>query len=145
VGRRIRRHVEIGVVVDDLARLSPLHRVHPHGLLEEAAEVEERDRIVARAVGPQGEIGLELDLAVGVVVDLLQDLRVRPRRRIVGRGGERLGPGLEGLEGEGRGIAHRQRGLGEGRLREACGSEGSRGGGAFEERAAVDHGLGAGW
>ena len=81
---RIRRHVEIGVVVDDLARLALLHHVHARGLLEIASQMEERDGKLARPVGPQGQIGLELDLAVGVVIDLLQDFGRGARRRHIG-------------------------------------------------------------
>jgi hypothetical protein len=41
--------------------------MHVDRLLEEAPEMEERDRKVARPVGEQGVLGLEADLAVGVV------------------------------------------------------------------------------
>jgi hypothetical protein len=80
---RIRRHVEIGVVVDDLASRSALDDMHPDRALEEPSEVEERRREAAGSVREQGEIGLEADASVLVVVDALEHLG----------GGDRSGPG----------------------------------------------------
>ena len=73
--------------VDDLARLAVLDRVHPHRLGEEAAEELEGDRVGARAVAEQRVFRPEAQLAVRVVVDPLDHVRRRHRRRDVGPGG----------------------------------------------------------
>jgi hypothetical protein len=137
MGGRIRRHLEIGAVVDDLARLPALDNVHADRRSEIAAHMEEGDGEFARPVRPQREVGPELDLAVGVVVDLLQDFRGRARRRLVGRTGHRLRALLQRLEGRRRGRPEAQaleRVRGE---RRAGSSE--RAQGAGEKGAAVHH------
>ena len=139
MGGRAGRHVEIGVVVDDLPGLAALDDVHPHRSREIAPEVEEGHRKVARSVRPQGEVGLEADLAVGVVVDLRQDLRRRARRGGIGPGGAAARLGLQGLEGEGLRRAELQRGLGQGGRGKAGRGEPGRGGRGGEEETAVDH------
>jgi hypothetical protein len=95
VGNRIRRHVEIVFAVDDFARLPALHDVDALRLLEEAPEVEERRGELAlgdldglagiRALvsRERRKIRTEADLAVGVVIDLLQNVRGRHRRRLI--------------------------------------------------------------
>ncbi len=137
--RRIRRHVEAGAIVEDLAGAAALRHMHADGPLEEAAEMEERDRVRARPVRPQGELGPEADLAVDVVVDRLEDVRRRPGRGRVAGFRQVARPPLQPLEAERGGRAElqplrRQRGSVE-----AEGGERPRGGGAGQQEAAVDH------
>ena len=58
--------------------------VHLDRFLEEQAEVEKRHRETAGSVGEQRVVHAEADLAPFLVVDLLQHLRRRPRRRRIG-------------------------------------------------------------
>ena len=81
--RRIGRHVEIGLLVNDLARLAAFDHVHSDRLLEKQSQVEEGDRVRAGTVGEQGVGVLVADLAPFFVIDLLQHLGRRPRRRLV--------------------------------------------------------------
>ncbi len=96
----IGRHVEIGLLVDDLARLAALDHVHPDRLLEKQAEMEEGDRERAGPVGEQGVGVLVADLAPFLVVDLLQHLGRGPRRRLIGLMCALAGLLLEELVGE---------------------------------------------
>src|SRR3546814_10746051 len=63
--------------------------MHSHGLGEVHADMLERDREAAVAI--EREVLAEAQLAVGVVVDLLDDVGVGARRLAVGRGGQRAG------------------------------------------------------
>ena len=104
--RRIGRHVEIGLIVDDLARRVAVDDMHPDRLLEEQAEVEEGHRKSARPVGEQRIVVAVADLSPLLVVDLLQHLRRGTGRRNVGRVGAVARLRLEELVGE-RDSAHR--------------------------------------
>ena len=57
--------------------------MEPHRRLEEAAEMEELDRVATVAFRPQRILGQEADLLIGVVVDALQDVVETDRRRFV--------------------------------------------------------------
>ena len=81
--RRIGRHFEIGLLVDDLARLAAFDHVHADRLLEKQSEVEEGDREGAGSVGEQGVGVLVFDLSPFLVIDLLQHFRRGPRRRLI--------------------------------------------------------------
>ncbi len=64
------RHVEVGVVVDDLAglggaALGALDHVHAHRRAEVRAEVKEGNRELPGATGKERVVGAEADLAVG--------------------------------------------------------------------------------
>ena len=85
--RRIGRHVEIGLVVNDLARLAAVDDMHPDRLLEKQAEMEKCHRKLARSVGEQGEIVAVADFPPFLVIDLLQHLWRGTRRRNVRRVG----------------------------------------------------------
>src|SRR5690606_34201308 len=67
--RRVRRHLEIARIVENLARLAALHHMHPHRLLEEPAEMEEGHRPGGRPLRPERHLRPEPDLAMRVVVD----------------------------------------------------------------------------
>ena len=136
---RIGGHVEIGVVVDDLARLPLFHHVHPRGLLEIPPKMEECNGELARAVGPQGQVGLELDLAVGVVIDLLENFRRWARRRHIGHRCHVPRLLFQTLVRKRRWLAHLQSLLGEGRGGESRSGETRGGGGELEELAAIEH------
>src|SRR3546814_9997219 len=72
--------------------------MHSHGLGEVHADMLERDREAAVAI--EREVLAEAQLAVGVVVDLLDDVGIGARRRPVGRGGQRAGVLLQSIVGE---------------------------------------------
>src|SRR3546814_13230292 len=76
-------------VVVDLAGSAPVDRMQSHGLGEVHADMLERDREAAVAI--ERELLAEAQLAVGVVVDLLDDVGVGARRLPVGSGGRRGG------------------------------------------------------
>ena len=100
MGRRIGRHVEIGLLVDDLARLVALDHVHADRLLEEEAEVEEGDRERSRAIGEKRVLVAEADLPPFFVIDPLENVGHRPGRRLIGRVRPLLGLLLEEFVGE---------------------------------------------
>ena len=83
--RRIGRHFEIGLLVDDLARLVAFDHVHADGLLEEEPEMKERDRKWPGTIGEQRIVVAIADLAPFLVIDPLQDVRRGARRRLIGR------------------------------------------------------------
>src|SRR5277367_1653919 len=74
VCRRIRRHVEIGLVVNDLASIAAVDDVHPHRLLEKQTEMEECHRKSAGSVGEQRIVVAVAYLSPFLVIDLLQHL-----------------------------------------------------------------------
>ena len=83
-GRRVGRHVEIGLFVNDLAGLAALDHMHADRLLEKQPQMEEGDRKGARAIGEQRESVAVFDLAPFLVIDLLKHLGRGTRRRLVG-------------------------------------------------------------
>ena len=129
---RIRGHVEIGGIVENLARLAAVHFMNAHGLFEEHAEMEELDRKTLLVRGIERVIGVVGDLAPGFVIDLAGDLRVRDRRRPIGLLDQPPRLLLQRLEGKGRRRAKFQ---GRARLRlgrgRADGAEGAGRGGGF--------------
>ncbi len=134
-------HVEVRLVVDDLARFALVHHVHAHRCAEERAQVEERHRKLAGAVGEQGVGGVELDLAVGFVVDLGEDVGRRGGRRRVGLAGHGAGPLDEGIEVERCGIAELDAAGGQRLGRDAeRGQRGGEGSGG-KKVSARDHGC----
>ncbi len=139
--RAVGRHVEVVGIVDHFLRLTLVDHVHAHRRLEVAAEVEEGHRVLAGAVGEQGQIGLEVDLAVGVVVDTLQHLARQRHRRGVGLGGERAGLLDQAFIGEGGGAAELEPLGGRGGRRDAEHREGEGSAARGEEVSAIDHGL----
>jgi len=90
---------------------------------------------IASAIGP------EPDLAVGVIIDLIEDVRRGARRRDIGRTGHALGPLLQILERKGGRCSHLQTLLRHGRGGKALSGQGGRGGGCLEKLAAVEHGT----
>lgn len=142
-GGRIGGHLEIGLIVENLARLPGLDDMHRHGLLEEHAEMEEGDAEAARPLSEQGLIHVEVDLAPILVVELGQNVGRRLRGADIGRGGHGPGQLFQRVEGEGRGLAKLEARLLGQRRRAADGDEASRGrcGDGLEDGAAVD-GLG---
>ena len=72
--RRIGRHVEIGLVVNDLARIVAVDDMHPDRLLEKQAEMEEGHRKLARPVGEQRVVVPVAYFSPLFVVDFLQHL-----------------------------------------------------------------------
>ncbi len=79
----IGRHFEIGLLVNDLARLAAFDHMHADRLLEKESEVEKGDRERAGPVGEQGVGVLVANLSPFFVIDLLQHLGRGSRRRLV--------------------------------------------------------------
>ena len=100
---RVRGHVEIGLVVEDFARLPAFDEMDLDRLAEELAEMEEGHRALLRPGRIDRRPVIVADLAPFLVVQLLHDLRGRLRRRLVGDLGEPRGLGLQRVEGEGLG------------------------------------------
>src|SRR5690606_452097 len=76
--------------------------MHRDRFREELAEVKECHRELTRTIGKQCVFGLEAQLAVLRVIDLLHDLRRRPRRRDIGLLGEYTRLLLQPIIGEGK-------------------------------------------
>ena len=101
--------------VQDFARLAVLHDMELHRRLEEAAEMEELDRIgPVVVVRPQRVARNEADLLVGVVVDALEHVAVADRRRLVGLGRQLLGLPAQPIETERLRLAQGKAGAGGG-------------------------------
>ncbi len=134
---RIGRHIEVGLLVNDLARHVALDDMHSDRLLEKQTEMEERHRIRARPVGEQREVVAVADLAPFLVIDFLQDVWRRTRRSNVGTVRPITGLRLEEVVGERNGRVELQAvGLGGESLRERI--QRRRGcGRAFQQCAAV--------
>ena len=84
---RIGWHVEIGLVVDDLARCIAIDDMHSDGLLEKQTEMEECHRKSAGSVGEQRIVVAVADFSPLFVIDLLQHLLRRTSGGRVGRMG----------------------------------------------------------
>ena len=132
-------HVEVRRVVDDLARGAFFHNVHVHGRAEERAQVEERHRKLPRAIGKQRVCRVELDLAVGFVVDLGEDIGRRRGGRRVLLAGHRAGALDQRIERKRCGIAQFDAAGGQcfGRDAERCQRGGNGGGG--KKGSTCDH------
>ena len=76
------RHEKVARIVEDLAREAVLEHVHPHGLGRIAADMHQGDG--KGAVGTDCLGRVESDPAVGVIVDLVDDLRIGPGRCAIG-------------------------------------------------------------
>ncbi len=72
----------------------------------------EGDGIGARPLAEQSVVLVEAQLAMRIVVDAADDIRVRPRRGDIGPAGAGGGHLLQGVVGEGGGWAEAQRGRG---------------------------------
>jgi hypothetical protein len=107
-GGRVRRHLEIARVVLDLAGRPTLHDVHADRLLEEAAEMKERDREAARPILEEGQVGLVAEPAMLVVIDPEQHIRLRRDRSRIGPGRQVPHPRPQGIERERNRIAEGQ-------------------------------------
>ena len=136
---RIGGHVEIGLVVDDLARLTVLDRIHVDGLLEEQAEVEEGDGKASGSVGEQGVVGAKADLAPFLVVDLLNDVGRRTGRRRIGAVRPFARLSLEEIERKGRRLAEGESVRRRSRILADGGDR--RGGGCAHQHCAAVNGI----
>src|SRR5690606_15983712 len=76
--------------------------MHGDRLREVLAEVKEGNRELTRTIGKQRVVGLESQLAVLGVIDLLHNLRRRPRRRNIWLFYERTRLLLQPIVGEGK-------------------------------------------
>ena len=90
-------HEDAGIV-EDLAGASAFDRMHLHGLGEEHADMLEGDGVGRAAVAPQRGVLPIAELAVRVVVDLRDDVGVRPGRRDVILRGALARHTLQGFE-----------------------------------------------
>ncbi len=95
--RAVGRHLEDGWIVDQLARLAAVDDVDADGQLKVAAEMEQPDwcpavRDLQRRLRPV------FDLPVGVVIDLVENLRIARLRRNIGLHGKTPGVVGEKLE-----------------------------------------------
>ena len=88
MGRAVAWHIEVRRVVDDLAGDAVVQGIHPHGGAKKRPQVKERHGELAGAVGEQGALGFEVDLAVGGVVESRQQR---------GRCGAGVGVGFQGF------------------------------------------------
>ena len=75
------------------------------GVWKKRPEVEEGDRELAGTVAEQRVVGVELDLAVRVVVDALEHVGRQRGVGDVGLGGQRFRQCNKAVEGEGPGLA----------------------------------------
>ena len=76
---RVIRHLEVLGPIDDFARFAIGDNVHADALGEVVPEMEERDRELSRPLGEQRILRLEAQKPMRLIVDLLDDLRSRPR------------------------------------------------------------------
>ena len=137
VRRRIGRHVEIGLVVNDLARVAALDDMHPDRLLEKQTEMEEGHRKPARSVGEQCVIVAVADFSPLLVIDLLQHLLRRTSGGRVWRMGLVARLRLEKIVSErDRGIELQSVRLGPQRFGKRIHRRGGRGG-ALQQCAAI--------
>lgn len=118
-GGTVGGHVEQAWRIEDLARVLAaglaLHHMHAHRLLEIAAEMEKRHRVVPGAVREQSEVGLVADPAMGVVIDRLKHVRFHDRLGGIGPAGKVASTDLQHLIGKWRRAAEIEPLLREGR------------------------------